>query len=88
MASSSCEAPASEAPFVPTHEGVLRGWLTTRPEGQRLWFVLSAETLAMPMSDRWNKKNKYTRVSTGRGCRLIYCDTDSGKCGVTVRQTA
>ena len=34
--------------FPPTNSGVMRGWLTTftPPAGQRLWFVLSLETLA------------------------------------------
>ena len=34
--------------FPPTDSGVMRGWLTTHtpPAGQRLWFVLSQETLA------------------------------------------
>ena len=41
------EAPAEHS-FAPTDEGVMRGWLATHtpPAGQRLWFVLSAETLA------------------------------------------
>ena len=36
-----------ERSFAPTDQGIMRGWLTTTPPaGQRLWFVLSNETLA------------------------------------------
>ena len=40
--------PSAENSYPPTDQGVMRGWLTTHtpPAGQRLWFVLSAETLA------------------------------------------
>ena len=47
--SSSLDAPPENQPdFPPTNSGVMRGWLTTftPPAGQRLWFVLSLETLA------------------------------------------
>lgn len=36
-----------EHSFPPTDSGVMRGWLMTHtPPSQRLWFVLSLETLA------------------------------------------
>ena len=50
-AGSSSDILAASAPaedFAPTDMGIMKGWLTTHtpPAGQRLWFVLSAETLA------------------------------------------
>ena len=46
--SSDIIATAPSADFAPTDMGIMKGWLTTHtpPAGQRLWFVLSAETLA------------------------------------------
>ena len=42
------EGGGNERSFPPTDEGIMRGWLTTHtpPIGQRLYFVLSSETLA------------------------------------------